>query len=119
MALSSITHLEKHIVDLENKEKLMHKDLVVIKGFIKRVESRDADFKEYHCNIIDLVEDEVVLIEEQAKLEDHEDKVFDIMSRLLELGVEEEKVPMSSVAASSKPLEKRLALSPQNCYQSR
>ena len=109
VALSSITRLEKHVVDLEEKDKLTHKDLVAIKGFIKRLESLDADFKAYHCNVIDLVEeDEGVLMEEQAKLDDHEDKVGDLMSRQLELGVEEEKVPMPSVAVPSKPLEKRL-----------
>ena len=73
MALSSITHLEKHVAALEEKEKLTHKDLVVIKGFIKRLESLDADFKAYHCDITDLVEeDKDVLMEEQAKLDDHE-----------------------------------------------
>ena len=109
MALSSITHLQKHVVDLEEKDKLMHKDLVAIKGFIKRLESLDTDFKVYHRNIIDLVEeDEGVLMVEQAKLDDHEDKVANLMSHLLELGIEEEKVPMPSVAAPSKPFEKRL-----------
>ena len=107
MAFSSITRLEKHVVNLEEKDKLMHKNLVAIKGFIKRLESLDAGFKEHHCNVIDLVEeDKGVLMEEQAKLDDHEDKVADLMSRLLKLGIEEEKVPMSSVVAPSKPLEK-------------
>ena len=79
MAFSSITRLEKQVVDPEEKKKLTHKDLVAIKGFIKRVESLDNDFKEYHCNVIDLVEeDEGVLMEEQAKLDDHKDKVADL-----------------------------------------
>ena len=93
MALSSITRLEKHVLDLEEKDQLTHKDLVAIKGFIKRLESLDAEFKTYHCKIVDMVEeDEDVLMEEQAKLDDHEDKIADLMSRLLELGVEDEKV---------------------------
>ena len=79
---------------------------MAIKGFIKRLESLDADFKVYYCNIIDLVEEEEVLMEEQVKLNDHENKVDDLMSHLLKLGVEEEKVPMPSVVTSSKPLEK-------------
>ena len=61
-----------------------------IKGSTKRLESLDSDFKVYHCNIIDMVkEEEEVLMEEQVKLDDHEDKVADLMSHLLELGVEE------------------------------
>ena len=53
-------------------------------------------------------EDEGVLLEEQAKLDDHEDKVTDLMSRLLDLGVEEKKVAAPSVENPSKPFEKRL-----------
>ena len=47
-------------------------------------------------------------MKERAKLDDHKDKVADLMSHLLELGVVEEKVPMPSVAASCKPVEKQL-----------
>ena len=32
VAISSITHLEKHVVKLEAKEKLLNKDKVAIKG---------------------------------------------------------------------------------------
>ena len=38
----------------------------------------------------------------------HEDKLTDLMSRLLELGVEEDKDPMPSVTGSSTPLEEGL-----------
>ena len=58
VALSSITHLEMHVVDLEENDKLTYKDLVAIKGFIKGLKSLDAEFKKYHCNVIDLVEEE-------------------------------------------------------------
>ena len=109
VAISSITCLEKHVIELEVKEKLSHKDEVASNGFIKRLENLDAGFKGYHCNIIDLVEEEKeVLLEEQAKLDDDEDRVTDLMSRLLKLGVEDEKVETPSVAGSSKPLEKEL-----------
>ena len=93
----------------KRKEKLSHKGKVAIKGFIKRLENLDADFKGYYCSIIDLVEeDEKVLLEEQAKLDDHKQRVTDLMSRLLDLGVGEKKVAKPSVAGSSKPLEKQL-----------
>ena len=78
MAISSITWLEAHVLDLEAKEKLLHKDVVADKGFIKRYENLHADFKAYHCNIINLVEeDQKVLLEEQAKLDDHKDRAKD------------------------------------------
>ena len=108
VALSSITRLQKHVADLEAKDRLSRKDLVNVKGFIKRLESLDSDFKEHHSTVVDLIEeDEDVLREEQAKLDDHEDKVTDLMSRLVELGIEEEKVPIPSMV-ESKPFEKRL-----------
>ena len=89
VAISSITRLEKHVFELEGKESLSHRDEAAIKGYIKRFENFDADFKGFHCTIIDLVEeDEGVLLEELAKLDDHEDKVTDLMSRLLDLGAE-------------------------------
>ena len=109
VAISSITHLKKLVFKLEAKEKLSHKDVLAVKGSIKRLVNLNADFKRYHCSIINLVEeDKEVLLEEQAKLNDHEDKLTDLMSRLLDLGVEEEKVATPSVAWSSKPLQKRL-----------
>ena len=89
VAISSIIRLEKHVLELEGKETLSHKDEVAIKGYIKHLDNPDADFKGHHCSIIDLVEeDEGVLLEEQAKLDDHEDRVTDVISRLLDLGVE-------------------------------
>ena len=52
-------------------------------------------------------EDEEVLLKEQAMLDDHEDRVTDLMSRLLDLEVEERK-DTSTVANPSKPFKKRL-----------
>ena len=47
--------LEKHVLELEGKQKLSHKDEVAIKGYIKRLENLDADFKVYYCSVVDLV----------------------------------------------------------------
>ena len=108
VAFSSITRLEKHVLDLQGKESYL-KDEVAIKGYIKRLENLDTDFKRFHCSVVNLVEeDEEVLLEEQAKLDDHKDKVTDLMSCLLDLGVEERKVTKPSVANPSKRFEKRL-----------
>ena len=80
---------------------------MAIKSFIKRLENLEADFKRYHCNVIDLVEEnEGRTEEEQAKLDDHEDKVADLVSHLLKLGAKEEIGRRPSVAGSSKPLKK-------------
>ena len=49
-----------------------------------------------------------MLLEEQAKLDNHEDRVTYPMSHLLDIGVGEEKVAMPSVAGSSKPVTKWL-----------
>ena len=117
VAVSSITHLEKHVIELEAKDKLMHKDLVAIKGFIKRLESLDTDFKLYHCNVIDVVEeDEGILMEEQAKLDDHEDRVTNLMSRLLKLSVEEEKfqIPLPGKPEANKRVIKWLCCIQKN-----
>ena len=91
MALLFITCLEKLVIDLEAKDKICHKDVVAIKGFIQRHENLDGGFRGYHWNIIDLVEeDEGVQMEEQAKLDGHEEKVTNLMSHLLKLGGEDE-----------------------------
>ena len=87
MAISSIIHLEKHVLDLEGKEKVSHKDEAAIKGYIKRLENLDTDFKGFDCSVINLVkENEELLLEEQAKLDDHQNRVTNLMSRLLDLG---------------------------------
>ena len=109
LAISSITQLEKHVLNLEAKEKLSYKDEVAINGYIKCLDNLDADFKGFLYSVIDLVEvDEKVLLEEQAKLDDHEDRVTDLISHLLDFGVEEKKIAAPSVANPSKPFEKRL-----------
>ena len=88
---------------------LFHKDEVAIKGYIKLLENLDTHFKGYYCSVIDLIkEDEGVLLEEQAKLDDHEDKVTELMSRRHDLRVEEKKVTAPFVANPSKPFEKWL-----------
>ena len=40
------------------------------------------EFKTYHDTVIDQIDDEDILAEEQAILDDHEDKVSDFSNRL-------------------------------------
>ena len=88
---------------------LSHRDEVTIKGYIKRLENLDASFKGFHCNVIDLIEeDKGVLLDEQAKLDDHEDRVTGLMSRPTRSRVEEGNVTMPFVANPFKPFEKWL-----------
>ena len=103
MTLSPITRLEKHVVDLEEKEKLTQKDLLAIMGFIKRLENLDADFKEYHSNVIDLSRGRMSADGRKGQIR------WPRRYGLLELGVEEGKDPIPSVVATSKPLEKQLS----------
>ena len=106
VAISSITQLEKHVLELEGKESLSYRHKIAIRGYIKHLENLDPDFKGFHCTVICLVEeDEQVVMKEQAKLDDNEDRVTDLKSRLLDLRAEEKKVAATSVANPSKPFE--------------
>ena len=45
---------------------------------MKKPEALSAEFKTYHCAIVDQIEDHDKLTKEQAVLENHEDKVEDL-----------------------------------------
>ena len=53
----------------------------------ERIISLDTDFKIHHCHVIGLVDesDGDTPALEQAILDDHEDKINDIMTRLIQL----------------------------------
>ena len=64
---SSITRLEKYVLDLEGKEKVFHMDELAIKGYQKTREPRRR-LQGFRCSVINLVElDEEVLLDEQDK----------------------------------------------------
>ena len=71
---------------LEAKYTLTSSDLLAIECLLKKVEALDVDFKQHHYSVIDLVgDDEQVSAKEQAIMDDHEDKVAEIVEHLQKL----------------------------------
>ena len=84
IARAMITHLEVQISNLEEKPEIMHSDSVIIEAHTERLISMDSDFKKHHFTIIELVdEDQETLEWEQALLDHHEDKMTNMMDRLI------------------------------------
>lgn len=53
---------------------------------VKKLEVLNAEFKTYYCTILNQIEkDQDKFVEEQAVLDDHEDKVDNLMERLEDL----------------------------------
>ena len=52
---------------------------------VKKLETLSAEVKTHHCTILDHKEDQNKLTEEQAVLDDNEDKVQDLMEHLEDL----------------------------------
>ena len=52
---------------------------------LKKLESLDSDLKTYHSAIIDMVEKEDDLEHEQGVLDQHDDEVLDLSTRLEQL----------------------------------
>ena len=71
---------------------------------LNKIEVLDAEFKEHHYTVINLVgDDEQKLDEEQAVMDDHKDRVAEITERLQQLR------PESKVAFISSALHGSLA----------
>ena len=62
-------------------KKLTNTDRVTIQQLLKRLDTLDGKFKTHHFAVIDLVEEET-LGEEQAVLDDHDDKLLLLTERL-------------------------------------
>ena len=79
-------HLEEHLNTLEAKDTLTGRDRLTVERLSKKIEALDVDFKEHHYAVIDLVgDDEQKLDEEQALMDDNEDKVAEIVVCLQQL----------------------------------
>ena len=48
----------------------------MIQRLLEKLEEQDAEFKKYHYAIVELWEEEDDLEEEQAKLDDHDDRFY-------------------------------------------
>ena len=83
---ASITRLEEWIVKIEEKDKVKDSDLPSVRRLIKRLETLDAEFKEYHFLFVEgMDEEEGRLDDEQIVLDEHDDKITDFTDRLLRL----------------------------------
>ena len=94
MFRTSVMRLEDCFAALEAKDTLTGSDLSVECSL--KIEALDAEFKEHHYAVIDLVgDDEQKLDEEQAVMDDHEDKVAVITE------CQQQLWPKSKVATSA------------------
>ena len=92
----------------EIKEDLTHADRLAIQRLIKKFETLDTEFRQHHYTIVELLDDEAV-DEEQAALDDHDEKVTDLVDRLQQLVSEpKEAVSPSGPVDPFKPLRKQL-----------
>ena len=82
MACGNITCLETKIGKLEEKETLTEKEQQTVSKMAKKLEALSAEFKTYHCAILDQTEDLNKLANEQVLLDDPEDKVEELMECL-------------------------------------
>ena len=84
---ATLTCLEVQIAKLEDKPENIHSDPVMIQGHTEKLNSQDSTFRRHHFAIIDQIdEDQEMLEQEQAVLNDHEGKVINMMDRLIQLG---------------------------------
>ena len=54
----NITHLETILDKLEEKETLTKKERQTVSKMVKKLEALSAEFKKYHCVILDQTEDQ-------------------------------------------------------------
>ena len=70
---------------MEQNETVTEKVKITVSKMAKQLDALSAQCKTYHCAIVDQIEDHNKLIEEQAIIDDHEDKVGELMERLEDL----------------------------------
>ena len=99
-----ITHLETQISKMEIKSEITHSDSVIIQGQTEKLKSLDSDFKRHHYTMIELVDEEDLetLDQEQAVLDDHDNKIANMMDRLIRLS---HTKPSLTIAALPMSLE--------------
>ena len=76
---ASINGLKNHISNSEANEKLWSSDYLAIQRFSKKLGALDTEFKEYHFAVNYLLDIDEGKLEEQVILDDHEEKVSNVM----------------------------------------
>jgi len=105
-AKASITRLSKNITDLVGEE-ADAKTLGLARQAAKRLRALDAEYRQHHTSLIDLIDDEEALAKEQEDLDTHDDGVS-----LLTVEIELIIAACSSSSPSSSPrkaVERRLS----------
>ena len=92
VARASITRLENRVGDLEAKPELDVGERAMALQLTRRLSDLDAEFKRHHFTIIDLV-DETAIDGEQSALDDHDDRIIILTSRLQRLTEDERSRP--------------------------
>ena len=78
---ASITRITTKLKDLEDKtDHASTSDLA--QGMARKVESLDTEFRKHHFELVDLVDDEEALSREQEILDDHDDDVAELTTRI-------------------------------------
>ena len=98
-----MTRIETKFPGWEEKEILTEKDRQSIARTLKWLQELNHEFKGYHYSIVELMEDTKVLAEEQAVLDEHENKVEDFMRRLQDLVTTEPVTPRASGIGDDQP----------------
>ena len=108
LVCATVTRLEDRVTTLEAKETLKNTDHVTIQQMLKRLETLDGKFKTHHFAVVDLVKEQT-LDEEQAVLDDHNNKVLLLTERLqLLAGNIEAASPSKPFIEPSQLLSRRL-----------
>ena len=75
MVNTFVTRLDNHVATLEARQKLTNPDCATIHLLLKRSETLDGKFKTHHFIVVDFI-DEETLGEEQAVLDNHDNKIL-------------------------------------------
>ena len=67
----------------------MHTDRLAVERLQQRLTNLDEEFRTYHLGVVDLLEEEKDLENEQAALDNHDDRVTDLLRCLAKLATPE------------------------------
>ena len=79
---ASITKMISHIADMEHRAPLSPTDEIVAKHMEQKMYDLDKDFRAYHYCILDLMEKDEDFDGEQVNLDEHEEKISNILDHL-------------------------------------
>ena len=108
---ASITRLGGRLAELEGQPALSLADRLTAKQLLANLEELDAEYRAYHLAVVDLVEDGA-LEAEQAMLDEHDDCVINMTTRLQQLIV----VPTGAAPTEETEAGRRQLLHKRLCH---